>query len=332
MAEPIQLDLTDKRILYQLDSNSRQPLTQIAKKLNTSQQLVDYRIKNYEKNGLISSYVTLIDYKKFGLVNYTVYFRFRQVDSKREKEIVDYFCKLPNTNIVFTCEGNWELGVGFLVDNIFGFNEEFTKAQRLFQNNIADFTITTHLQSSHFGRKYLLAPEEFEDISIPAITGGKPLSLKLTDTEAQVLRVLSVNSRLSLVESAKLAKLSPRIFHYQLKKLIENEVIVGYSVRLNPELLGYNFYRLLLRLHAPSAEEKNSLSAYLKTYPNVLRAIDSFGRYDLLIDAEFEGVRALREFTLDLRSRFGAIISTQEILRFYNVEKYSYFPSGECKR
>ena len=43
------IDKKDRRILYELDLNARQPLVSIAKKTGLSQQVVDYRIKRLER-------------------------------------------------------------------------------------------------------------------------------------------------------------------------------------------------------------------------------------------------------------------------------------------
>ena len=46
------IDLKDRKILYQLDLNCRQSNTQIGKKVGLSKQVVDYRIKQMEENGI----------------------------------------------------------------------------------------------------------------------------------------------------------------------------------------------------------------------------------------------------------------------------------------
>jgi len=43
-----ELDLKDKKILYELDINSRQPNSEIAKKVGLSKQIVGLRIKKLE--------------------------------------------------------------------------------------------------------------------------------------------------------------------------------------------------------------------------------------------------------------------------------------------
>ena len=48
------LDVKDRRILYELDFNSRQSNSKIGKKVGLHKNVVNYRIKRMEKNGIIS--------------------------------------------------------------------------------------------------------------------------------------------------------------------------------------------------------------------------------------------------------------------------------------
>ena len=62
----LKFDLKDRKILYQLNINSRQSFSQIGKKVGLSKTVVDYRIKKLEKQEIIRNYYTLIDAFKIG--------------------------------------------------------------------------------------------------------------------------------------------------------------------------------------------------------------------------------------------------------------------------
>ncbi|MBS3146692.1 Lrp/AsnC family transcriptional regulator, partial [Candidatus Woesearchaeota archaeon] len=47
------LDLKDKRLLYELDLDSRQSFNELGKKLSLSKSSVIYRINNMQKSGII---------------------------------------------------------------------------------------------------------------------------------------------------------------------------------------------------------------------------------------------------------------------------------------
>ena len=47
------IDKTDRKILYELDLNARKPHSQIAKKLRINRSIVSYRINEMKKKGII---------------------------------------------------------------------------------------------------------------------------------------------------------------------------------------------------------------------------------------------------------------------------------------
>ena len=51
----------DRKIIYELILDSRQSYKSIGKKIHQSKNVVNYRIKRLEKQGIIKNYFTLID-------------------------------------------------------------------------------------------------------------------------------------------------------------------------------------------------------------------------------------------------------------------------------
>jgi len=49
----VDIDLKDRKILYHLDLNCRQSNAQIGKKVRLSKEVVNYRIKRMEEEGII---------------------------------------------------------------------------------------------------------------------------------------------------------------------------------------------------------------------------------------------------------------------------------------
>ncbi|MCH8022562.1 MAG: winged helix-turn-helix transcriptional regulator [Thaumarchaeota archaeon] len=56
MKEFTNLDKLDRKILFELDLNSRIPTTKLAKKLKVSREVVDYRIKRLTDNKYIRTF------------------------------------------------------------------------------------------------------------------------------------------------------------------------------------------------------------------------------------------------------------------------------------
>ena len=91
------LDIKDKKLLYELDLNSRQSFNQLAKKLKISTNSVIYRIKNLQKDGIIKEFPTIIDIGKLGFIGFRLYLKLQGITPKKEEEIINF---LKNKEIV----------------------------------------------------------------------------------------------------------------------------------------------------------------------------------------------------------------------------------------
>jgi Lrp/AsnC family leucine-responsive transcriptional regulator len=52
------IDLKDRKILYELDLDARQSLTQVGKKVGLKKDIVSYRIKRMQDEGIIKNFWT----------------------------------------------------------------------------------------------------------------------------------------------------------------------------------------------------------------------------------------------------------------------------------
>ena len=61
-----EINIKDRKILFELSRNCRLPTTQLAKRVGLSQQGITYRINRLIKTGIISDFITEIDLRKIG--------------------------------------------------------------------------------------------------------------------------------------------------------------------------------------------------------------------------------------------------------------------------
>ena len=79
------LDLKDRKLLSSIEMDARTPLTQLAKKLKLSKQVVKYRMDRLQKENLIQSYYAVIDLNKLKQTIYVVYFKLANITSSIEQ-------------------------------------------------------------------------------------------------------------------------------------------------------------------------------------------------------------------------------------------------------
>ena len=123
----INLDLKDRKLLTLLDENSRYTNSQLAKKVQLSKPAVEYRLQRLQKNNIIFSYYTIIDFTKLSYQQYKLYFKFQNTSLEEENKIIDYWKTSHFTIWVAQLRGQWDFAVSILAKNNNEFGQTLSK-------------------------------------------------------------------------------------------------------------------------------------------------------------------------------------------------------------
>ena len=105
----MELDKTDKKLLYFLQEDSKQTTKELANKLDLSVTAVYERIKKLEKQGVISKYVAIIDKQKVEK-NFIVLCHVKLIQHKKEYVInfENEVMNLPEVTECFHVSGDYD--------------------------------------------------------------------------------------------------------------------------------------------------------------------------------------------------------------------------------
>jgi Lrp/AsnC family leucine-responsive transcriptional regulator len=115
--------------------------------------------------------------------------------------------------------------------------------------------------------------------------------------DRKILTVLQADGRIPNVELAERVGLSPTSIGERLRRLQRDGYIEGYSVRLNPQLLGLGllvFVEVLLDKTTPDVFERFARAVRLA--PEVLECHMVAGGFDYLVKARVADMAAYRRF------------------------------------
>ena len=87
------LDMKDRTILHELEIDSRQPISRLAKKVRLSREAVSYRMKKLAESGVILWFRADINITRLGFTYYRLHLRLHNVNKKKEQELVKFFSK-----------------------------------------------------------------------------------------------------------------------------------------------------------------------------------------------------------------------------------------------
>lgn len=316
------LDIKDKKILYELDKNARTPNTQIAKKVGLTPEGVNYRIKRFEEQGIITNYQLIVNLSKLNIFHFKIFMSFQHMTSEKLDEIISKLKNEEYIKWIVSCKGPWDLILTIETDSIENADKIKVKILCLFENYIRKKSYSILVEAETYNRNYLL---ESKEIINSRTIMKKDEIMSIDATDMKLLKILTLNSRKSIVELARELKTTPRIIKYRITQLEKNKLILGYKVALNYEKLGIQFYKCLVYLDNANEERIKALENYFVINKNIIHNVRVMGEWDF--EPEFE-VFSEKEFDTvlhDMKKRFSDIISQIDIITISKEHKFVYF-------
>jgi len=303
------LDLRDKKLLFELDKNSRANLSELAKKLKTSKEVVHYRLKKLVDEKVILRFHTITPLYRFGLTAYKVYLRLSDCSKENLDKLIDY---LLNNKDVFwfgTCNGRWDLIFGTTSKSL----EEFMVIQDKIMHKFGDFIQEKELSISRenlqYNRRWM-----YQDNS-PLVEfnfGEKETRVDLGEKDRKILDSIIPDSRKSIVDISKETKLSIDVVRYRLKAMEKEKIIGGYKCLLNPHKLGFVTCKAFVFFKNITEEKKKEFIDYVKNLKNTINIITTFAAWDLEIMFETKSYEEYFEIMEEVKNKF------KNIIRFYD--------------
>jgi len=318
----IKIDKKDRKILYQLDVDSRQSLSQIGKKVGLPKNVVAYRINRLKKLGILKHHYTIIDASKLGYISFRIYLTYQYTQPEQEKEILNYFVKNKYTWWIGSIEGMYDIGIHIWVRDTSEFsyfwNETLKKYRHYFEKQI----ITLDFQTIHCRYSYLI--DEEVDRSKIEITGGGKKVDGIDNVDLSILKIIAPNARIPLTEIAKKINTTSTVVKYRIKKLQNLGIIQGYRTNINYSKLGYQQFKVNMALK--KYDKIEHIINYIKNEPNLIYIDRSAGFSDLELEFHLENLNEMHKILKELIVRFPGVIKNYKFFNYTDINKMQYMP------
>jgi Lrp/AsnC family transcriptional regulator len=315
-----------REILFQLERDARNSLTDIGKKTGKSQQTTSYAVNSMEESGAIQDYYPLFDYTKFGFNGYLSLFRVNTFSREKIEELVQMFQENEMVAWVQRLAGGWDLLVFFLAPNASYFNKEFKSLVSEYPEQLRTYSILTTVVIHDMERTYLSRESNFE--TRDTIIGGDRNVFKLKDEEKETCRILGQDPRKSTVEMGEELDVTSKTVIDRRKSLEERKLVKGYRPLLGLRELDVSTTLLLISYTKQDAEKEDELVDYCKAHENVTLLMKTFGDWDVMIRLETEDREKKQKVVHSLRERFEEVIMDYDTLEILEDIKKSYLPPG----
>ncbi len=285
------LDKIDLRILYELDRDCRQPLSNIAKKIRKSPAYVKYHIGRLKEEQVIKA-VSII--ARAHAPEVYCFIKLKGSDLIQEKVLLDFLFKMPETYRLYHCDGEFDIVSIFLVKDNNQLNAIKNRVTTNFSNIDRIFFNATAF-SELYTKKYLTDAMEPERIVVSGL---------LRETEAfekAVLAILQKNPFSSLLEISTAMGVSYDRIKYLFKTA---KPYAGSRLLLSEKTIRKAI--LFIEL----TDEFDKLKEYSAFNPNVVQIDNIIGEYNFAIffecQAQNEIKRPIKEFLYQFKDAIGA--------------------------
>lgn len=308
------LDLKDRKILYELDFNSRESFRAIGRKVGLSKDVVVSRVKKLQEMGIIRSFVTEFDYLKLGYTALRFYFKFQFITPDIKKEIIDYFVNYEYCTVVNSLEGSYDLIVLILVTNVTEFYSFWQKTLDKYGDYFSERVYSNYVGEKMYRKSFLL---DEKDDRTGYINKRRHKKINFDNLDFKILKLLTHNSRIPTVEIAKELKIDSRTVNNRINRLIKDGIILYFTVNLDLQRLGFLFFKVDFFLKEYNLRYK--IIKYVEKNPHLYAVDNTIDYADLELELFFKNINHLHQFIEKISTKFPK-----------SIKNYKYFHISSC--
>ncbi len=307
----VKIDRIDRKILSVIEQNARIPITVLAKKARVSRVIAEYRLKQLEQKGIIRGYYCLLDPSRFGLTVWKLWISLRPTSQQERKDFLDIIEKHPRVWWYAECAGIYDVVICVLAKTPHEFNDFFNTLQDQFGKIITDSSILINVSFEYHTRGFLL---NNNSRLIESAFQQKPLVKTVSKDVLEILRLLSINSRINYAGLGQKTKKNVKTIKKAIEELRKSGIIVFFRPSIDTTKIGYEYYKVLLYLHNPRGGIIPSVVHWCREQKNITAVIFCVGPWQLELEVEIDSFRNLCAVLTKLKDQFPDVVKHYEAL------------------
>lgn len=318
------LNKGELKLLAELENDARQPLSQIAKKLNISQQLLSYRMQRLKNRGVLFGFYTMIYFTMLGYTRYRTMVRLSSISKQKYKEIISCLMHHSNVQWIVECGGRWDLIINFMAKNIIQFDSFLTEFKTKFPEQIQNYDVLIGVEVLELGRDYFTKRKRGSKVL--SYFGRKYKPIKYDKTDLKILDLISENARMNSVEISEKIGVSPNTVILRIKNMKEKGIIHAFRPLIHLENTPYSTYKAPIKFQNIIKQKEDEMLNYLKKNINIVAINKLIGQWDFEFEFEVDSKEAMLDLTRNFRDKFKDVIKEFELIPLFHEFRYNFFP------
>ena len=322
-------DRFDLKILGQLDSNSKRSNQELAKIYSVAEGTIRYRINKLLHSGYLSGLYAQTDIARIGLNVYRVFFAFPGIDVSKLKSLGELIlASNPDIRWCALYDGQYQLGFSVFCSSAQELHNKIYNISSQFSHPATIRAISNTARAYHFPRSYLLGgrrklPNNFSLKDIPKL---EPIKLDAIDQE--ILKNISRTEpdfKFSRISQSVTKRLNKKITADQIStrllKLEKTGIITGYSARIDQQVAGYLYYRLLVLLSVNNEANRTLLEEFCRECKHLTYICCTSENWDFELDIEVFTYEEHRKIIAELFEKLQGGIQECVELRMLEISR-----------
>jgi DNA-binding Lrp family transcriptional regulator len=288
----MEVDKTDKLILFELVQDSRQPVSHIAKTVGLPQQTTSRRIANMERAGIIKKYTLDVDYHKLGFDKHSLYLELQGIDKGDMEGYLKSMANIEEVSCRYTLHSvsRWTFYVSIWARDIKRYNEVQSEIIDIFGEHVRDYSSFQSVQSHIYFAK-ILNPKGKGKVDIKEGFGD----IKLDKIDWKIIRSLKKNSKITALDLGLKLGLNASSVSKRINSLKKEGIIQRFYPLLDIKKLGYSEYGFIIRANPLQKEKIEKLVEFAKKDPRSVILTKSAGHFNLHYDFLVEDDNDLKD-------------------------------------
>ncbi len=315
------LDVKDRKILYELDIDSRQSFSQLGKKVGLHKDVVAYRVKKLLEKEIIKNFYTEVSCTKLGYSDVKFYLTYQNITPEIKQEIINYFVKSPYTDAVHSDEGQYDLCVISTAENVAKFYDVWNTIINKYRDYFSNQILCIHNKTIIYKKTFLLdeKPDNKED-RIVFEASSNDTKVEIDSLDKKIMDLLAPNSRIPTLEIAQKLDSTINTINSRIKRLAKTGVIVHYTINIDWPKIGYQYFKADIVLK--DTEKRQKIVEYMENNPNLLWRVASLGYVDLELTFYLNNANQLHQIMGDLSSKFPDAIQNYKYFSIPETHKF----------
>jgi len=319
----VKIDLKDKKILYELDRDSRQSNKSIARKVGLSEQVVGNRIKRLIDLGIIEYFYVKTNPAVLGYMHLKIYLRLHNITKQKEEELLNDLNQQKNIYWLASLRGKYDLVSSIYVKNIADFSRKYEEIFGKWRDYILERNVVVLERAFTFTKAYLIPQQKSEEV---IYSMGEEKSVQLDNVDNNLLKILNKDGRNPLIEISKQLNVSSDTVRYRINNLRKSGVITGFGVKIDYRKLNNSYHLIFLKLQNMNELKYKKLESLAKVNENIIIFVKTIGNHDIELEVETTNNKELDKLMETLRDHFFSEIKDYEILEVTREHRMTYFP------